>query len=96
MDMTPDSTGNGIGSAPEAVADGSGTAVFAITEVWSVDDAGIDAFELRASRRILQNLRTLPCERPMWDLIEAQVDAADQQFKAWYDASNGEYRGGAG
>lgn len=68
--------------------------VSATTDCWTVDDAGIDTFELEASRRALANLRTLLYGKPMWDLIEAQVDASEKQFQEWYAASNGEYRGG--
>lgn len=81
-------------SGYEAVADSSNSNVTATTDGWSVDEAGIDEFELDASRRILANLRTLLYGEPMWKLIEAQVDASEAQFKKWLDESNGEYRGG--
>lgn len=38
---------------PAAVSDPSNSEVTATTDQWSVDDAGIDQFELTASRRIL-------------------------------------------
>lgn len=81
-------------SGIEAVQNGTHTRIFASTDLWSVDDAGIDEFELEASRRILANLRTLLYGQPMNDLIAAQVEQAQHTFKAWIDASAGEWAGG--
>jgi len=77
-----------------AVSDPENSRVTAVTNEWSVDDAGIDQFELEASRRILANLRTELYGQPMWDLLGHQIDAAEKQFQQWYADSNGEYRGG--
>lgn len=77
-----------------AVSDSRNSHVTATTDEWSVDDAGIDQFELEASRRILANLRTELYGQKMWDLLGGQIDAAEKQFQQWYAESDGEYRGG--
>jgi len=77
-----------------AVSDPSNSQVTATTDEWTVDDAGIDRFELEASRRVLANLRAELYGQKMWDLLGEQIDAAEKQFQQWYADSNGQYRGG--
>lgn len=77
-----------------AIADPANSRMTASTTEWTVDDAGIDQFELEASRRILANLRGKLYGQPMWDLIGEDVKNADEKFHEWYDASDGEYKGG--
>lgn len=52
----------------------------------------VDLLELKAARRALLNLRTLLHGEPMRELIRAQVEAADKQWKEWLAASNGKWR----
>lgn len=82
-----------INPGMDAVATGKYTKVTATTPAATVDDTGIDEWELKASRRILANLRTLLLGRPMQDLIEEQVEESDRDMKEYVAKSNGEFTG---
>ncbi|MEU6572010.1 hypothetical protein [Streptomyces parvulus] len=56
------------------------------------DDAAIDAWELKASRRILLNLKTLLNEAPMLKLLDGQIRDADAYHRALLAASDGRWR----
>lgn len=80
-------------SPNQAIADTTLTAVTATTPAATVDDTGIDEWELAASRRILANLRTLLAGQPMLDLIEGQVEESDRLLKGYVEQSNGRFTG---
>ncbi|MCB0911001.1 MAG: hypothetical protein KDB60_05215 [Propionibacteriaceae bacterium] len=77
----------------QAVSDPTLTAVTATTPDATVNDTGIDEWELAASRRILANLRTLLDGQQMLDLIKDQVDESDRQLKEYIEQSHGEFTG---
>lgn len=77
----------------QAISDTTLTAVTATTPATTVDDTGIDEWELAASRRILANLRTLLAGQPMLELIDDQVVESDRQLKSYVEQSNGEFTG---
>jgi hypothetical protein len=52
----------------------------------------IDAWELRAARRALKNLKSLLSPADMLNILSAQMDAGDAYFKSIIAASNGAYR----
>lgn len=56
------------------------------------DDQAVDAWELRAARRALMNLKTLLYGQPMYDLIQKQIEASDAYYKEIIAASDGKYR----
>lgn len=56
------------------------------------DDQGVDAWELKAARRALMNLKTLLYGQPMLDLIQKQIEASDTYYKEIIAASDGKYR----
>lgn len=64
------------------------------SDIGPVDDIRIDKWELEASRRILANLRNLLYGRPMNELIADQVAASTKRYKAYSDASDGQFRRG--
>lgn len=77
----------------QAISDTTLTAVTATTPAATVDDSGIDEWELAASRRILANLRTLLAGQPMLDLVNDQVEESDRQLKSYVEQSHGEFTG---
>ena len=56
------------------------------------DDQVVDAWELKAARRALMNLKTLLYGQPMLELIQKQIDASDAYYKDVIAASDGKYR----
>lgn len=54
--------------------------------------SSIDAFELRAARRALFNLKTLLCGQPMLDLIQAQILQSDKYFHSITEKSQNEWK----
>jgi len=58
----------------------------------TVGDHDIDAWELKASRRALRNLKTLLAGQSMLDLLAKQIEEADAYFKTIIAKSNGEYK----
>lgn len=56
------------------------------------DDQAVDAWELKAARRALMNLKTLLYGQPMLDLIQKQIEASDAYYKEIIAASDGKYR----
>jgi hypothetical protein len=56
------------------------------------DDSSVDAWELKASRRALKNLKTLLCGKQMQDLIQQQIDQGDAYYKEIVAASGGQYK----
>ncbi|AEK36147.1 hypothetical protein ACTXK0_13135 [Corynebacterium variabile] len=77
----------------EAIMDSGNSSVTAHTSTWSVDEQGIDALELEASRGVLENLRTLLYGERMWKLIEPQIIQSEMNFKKWIEESDGKYTG---
>ncbi|MBU9765106.1 hypothetical protein FR943_14795 [Mycobacterium sp. TNTM28] len=77
----------------EAITTGGPVRVGAQTDDVNVDDAGIDQWELKASRRALANLRTLLYGQPMIDLLQAQIDEADSKLTQYLAESDGKYTG---
>ncbi|MCB0910049.1 MAG: hypothetical protein KDB60_00350 [Propionibacteriaceae bacterium] len=80
-------------SPTQAVSDATLTAVTATTPAATVDDTGIDAWELAASRRILANLRTLLDGQRTLDLINGQVEKSDSLLRGYAEQSNGRFTG---
>jgi hypothetical protein len=58
----------------------------------TLDDAGIDAWELKAAKRALRNLKTLLAGQPMMDLLADQMRESDHFHKALIAQSDGKYR----
>ena len=58
----------------------------------AVSAGEVDAWELKAARRGLQNLKTLLEEQPMLDLLAKQMDEADTYFKDLIARSNGQFK----
>ncbi|RTE81114.1 hypothetical protein BHE90_004397 [Fusarium euwallaceae] len=58
----------------------------------TVSNVEIDAWELKASRRALLNLKTLLYGQPMLDLLKTQIEEADAFYKQLVLDSNGEYK----
>ncbi len=54
-------------------------------------DETCDAWELKASRRALKNLRTLLHGEPMRELLRAQIEEHDAKIRDVIAASNGEF-----
>ena len=52
----------------------------------------VDAWELKASRRALENLKSLLVGQPMLDLLKDQLDASDAYYKDIIAESNGQYK----
>lgn len=52
----------------------------------------IDAWELKAARRGLQNLKTLLEGQPMLDLLAKQIEEGDTYFKSLIAESNGQFK----
>lgn len=78
-------------SGLEAISGTHGLSASAITNLGNVDDTGIDGWELAASRRALDNLRTLLHGRPMLDLLAEQIEEAERLHKQYLKASHGEF-----
>ena len=57
-----------------------------------VSTSEIDAWELKAARRGLQNLKTLLEGQPMLDLLARQIEEGDIYFKSLIAKSNGQYK----
>jgi len=76
----------------EAIATDQGLTINAKTIHGRVDDRGIDAWELKAARRALTNLKELLYGPPMRELLNAQIEEADKNLKQYLAASNGEFR----
>lgn len=55
-------------------------------------DATVDAWELKAARRALRNLKTLLHGEPMRELLAEQIVAADARAQEILAGSNGEFR----
>lgn len=77
----------------DAVATGDKVTVSAETMHGHADDARLDEWELKASRRILANLRHLLYKEPMFELIKDQVEEADRRYKQYVEDSHGQYSG---
>jgi hypothetical protein len=58
----------------------------------TVDDRGIDGWELKAAKRVLRNLKTLLAGQAMMDLLADQIREGDQFHKALIAQSDGKYR----
>ena len=58
----------------------------------TVDNNQVDAWELKASRRALKNLKTLLAGQKMLDLIKNQIEEADIYYKDIIERSNGEFK----
>ncbi|KAK5311766.1 hypothetical protein LTR93_011608 [Exophiala xenobiotica] len=58
----------------------------------AVSSHEVDAWELKASRRALRNLRTLLEGQPMMDLIQKQIEEADTYYKNLIVESKGQYK----
>jgi hypothetical protein len=58
----------------------------------TLDDAGIDAWELKAAKRALRNLKTLLAGQAMMDLLADEIRESDQFHNSLIAQSNGEYR----
>ncbi|EPB89018.1 hypothetical protein HMPREF1544_04141 [Mucor circinelloides 1006PhL] len=54
-----------------------------------IDNNQVDSWELKASRRVLKNLRTLLAGQPMLDLLKDQMEEADTYYKDIIEKSNG-------
>ena len=52
----------------------------------------VDAWELKASRRALHNLKTLLVGQPMLDLLQKQIEDADAYYKKLITESHGQYK----
>ena len=57
-----------------------------------IQDSQVDAWELKASRRALKNLRTLLAGQPILDLLKDQMDEADVYFKEFIEKSDGKFK----
>lgn len=62
------------------------------TSAGAFDEAAVDAWELKASRRALMNLKTLLHGEPMLDLLKEQISEADRYYASLVAASGGQYR----
>ncbi|EOO01710.1 putative cellulose-binding protein [Phaeoacremonium minimum UCRPA7] len=58
----------------------------------TLGDDAVDAWELKASRRALRNLRTLLAGQPMLNLIAKQIEEADEYYKSIIAESQGQYK----
>lgn len=58
----------------------------------AIENSDVDAWELKASRRALRNLKTLLFGQPMLDLLRTQIDEGDAYFKEIIARSNGQYK----
>lgn len=58
----------------------------------AVSDNEVDAWELKASRRALRNLKTLLAGQPMLDLLAKQIEESDAYYKTLISKSNGQYK----
>lgn len=54
--------------------------------------SSIDAWELKAAKRDLHNLKTLLYGQPMLDLLASQIEASDAYYKEIIAASHGRFR----
>jgi hypothetical protein len=78
-------------NALQALANDEYVKVSADTQHGKLDDTGIDAWELKASRRALANLRELLYGQPMLDLIDHQLEEADRLYREYIAASDGKW-----
>jgi hypothetical protein len=62
------------------------------TALGPANEATVDAWELKAARRALMNLKMLLDGQPMLDLLKEEVEEADRQAKEILAASHGEFR----
>jgi hypothetical protein len=60
--------------------------------VGAAPESVVDAWELKAARRALLNLRKLLHDQPMLDLLKSQIEATDVRMKAYLAQSNGRFR----
>jgi hypothetical protein len=58
----------------------------------TLDDTGIDAWELKAAKRALRNLKTLLAGQPMIDILADEIRQSDQFHKSLIAQSEGKYR----
>lgn len=58
----------------------------------TIQDSQVDAWELKASRRALHNLKTLLAGQPMLDLLKDQMDETDAYFKEIIAESDGKFK----
>ena len=77
-----------------AIGSDQGLNIRAATSDGVVDDQGIDAWELKAARRALTNLRELLYGEPMRELLKSQVEQADALHRKYLAASDGKWREG--
>lgn len=57
----------------------------------AIANSRVDAWELKAARRALLNLKTLLTEQQMHDLLEKQIIEADAYYKTLIAESNGKF-----
>jgi hypothetical protein len=62
------------------------------TSAGVVDEITVDAWELKAARRALTNLKTLLHGEPMLALLQEQIDEADRYYTSLIAASDGQFR----
>jgi hypothetical protein len=62
------------------------------TSAATVGEDTVDAWELKAARRALMNLRTLLHGQPMLDLLKGQIEEANRYYSSIVAASEGQYR----
>jgi hypothetical protein len=74
-----------------ALATDQGLTISAKTVHGRVDDRGIDAWDLKAARRALDNLKELLYGPAMRELLKAQIEDSDKNLKQYLGASNGEF-----
>jgi hypothetical protein len=58
----------------------------------TLDNTGIDAWELKAAKRALRNLKTLLVGKPMMDLLADEIRQTDQFHKTLIAQSDGKWR----
>lgn len=75
----------------EIIATDHGVTVTGMNVKGEFDDGTIDAWELKASRRALANLRELLLGQAMLDLLAPQLDEADDLHRQYLAESNGEF-----
>src|SRR6516162_3334878 len=68
-----------------------GISVVADTPHGRADDQRIDAWELKAAKRALANLRQLLYGQPMRDLLAQQIEESDRRLKQYLADSHGEF-----
>jgi hypothetical protein len=75
----------------QAASADQGIRVVADTPHGQADDQRIDAWELKAAKRALANLRELLYGQPMRDLLREQIEESDRRLKRYLADSHGEF-----